>query len=168
MNELYAEAGCKRLNNAKIMLQKAGIIAAIVILFMLSILMGQSILMFVGLIGIVGAVYFFPRFNVEWEYVFVDGQLDFDKIMGNSKRKTALRIQFEQVETVAPVKSHTLDSYNNNRQMKVRDFSSGNPNAKVYALMHREGEKLTQILFEPSEKMLSCMKMKSPRKIVEY
>lgn len=168
MNELYAEAGCKRLNNAKIMLQKAGIIAAVVILFLLSILMVNSILMLVAFVGIVGAVFFFPRFNVEWEYVFVDGQMDFDKIMGNARRKTVLRIQFEQVESVAPVKSHTLDSYNNNNQMKVKDFSSGDPNARVFAIMHREGEKLTKILFEPSDKMLACMKQKSPRKVMEY
>ena len=168
MNELYAEAGCKRRNTVKVVLGKAGLIAVVVIIFLLALLTLNQILMFVGMLGIVGLVFFLPRLNVEYEYIFVDGQLDFDKIMGGARRKTAMRIQIEQIELVAPLDSHTLDSYQNNSQMKVKDFSSGDRNAKVYAVMHRQGETLTKILFEPDEKMLACMKQKSPRKIVEY
>ncbi|HIU66651.1 MAG TPA: hypothetical protein IAC64_04065 [Candidatus Caccomorpha excrementavium] len=168
MNELYAEAGCKRLNTMKVVLQKTGLIAVVVIVFLLAILTLNQILMFVGMLGIIGLVFFLPRLNVEYEYIFVDGQLDFDKIMGGARRKTAMRIQIEQIEIVAPAGSHTLDSYSNNSQVKIKDFSSGDPNAKVYVVMHRQGETLTKILFEPDEKMLACMKQKSPRKIVEY
>lgn len=168
MNETYAEAGCRRLNNTKIMLKKAGCIAAVVLLFLLGILMMNSLILFVGVVGIVLLVLFLPNFNVEYEYVYVDGQIDFDRIAAKSRRKTLLRIQMEQVEQVAPAGSHALDSYQHIRDIKVKDFSSGDPNAKVYEMIHREGEKTTKIRFEPSEKMLSCMKMKAPRKIAAY
>ncbi|MBO5197642.1 MAG: hypothetical protein J6B85_03865 [Lachnospiraceae bacterium] len=168
MNELYAEAGCKRQNNGKVLLQKVGLIAAVVLIILVGFLMMNTIVMFVGMLGVIGIFFLLPNFNVEYEYVFVDGQLDFDKIMGKSRRKNALRIQMEQVELVAPTNSHSLDSYKNMNDVKVRNFASGDPNAKVYEIIHREGEKTTRILFEPSEKMISCMKLKSPRKISEY
>ena len=41
--------------------------------------------------------YLLPRLHVEYEYVFCDGQLDFDKISGGMKRKNMLRIDFENL-----------------------------------------------------------------------
>ena len=82
------------------------------------------------------------------------------------KRKTRLRIDFEEVEVVAPLKSHALDAY---RHYKVRDYSSLRKDANIYVIVAKVGEEgLNQIYFEPTEKMISLMKTKSPRKVMLY
>ncbi|MFV0342328.1 MAG: DUF6106 family protein [Anaerocolumna sp.] len=165
MNELYAEAGVKRQQTVGTILIKAGLIALAVLAFLLTF--QSQILLILTTVLIVGIVYLFPRLNVEFEYVFCDGQLDFDKILGKAKRKNALKIDFEQVEIMAPMNSHSLDSYKNSN-LTVKDFSSKGKDAKPYVIIYRKGETALKILFEPSEKMINCIKMKHPRKVAQY
>ncbi len=165
MNELYAEAGVKRKETAGTYAIRFLLIFVAFVAFLLTF--QNSILLFVSAILIVAIIYFFPRLSVEYEYVFCDGQLDFDKIMGNAKRKTALKIDFEQVEIMAPKGSHALDSYNHVKTV-VKDFTSRDKNAKPYVIILREGDTATKILFEPNEKMINCIKLKSPRKVSQY
>jgi hypothetical protein len=163
MNQLYAEAGVKRKDTAATMGLRILMFLAIFISLFL-ILLGQF-WSYIGVILIVLVFFFYPKLSVEYEYVFVDGQLDFDRITANSKRKTMLRIDFEQVEIMAPYDSPALDSYNH-IQMEKRDFSSLSKDSKPYAIISSSGSKKLKILFEPSEKMLNMIKQKNPRKII--
>jgi len=163
MNESYAEAGCKRKDTLGTYMMRFGLILAAVLLFLFTF--QNQILLFLGAIVIVGIFYIFPRLSVEWEYIFCDGQLDFDKISGGQKRKTVKRIDFEQVEICAPVKSHALDGYTY-ANVKVLDFSSKNPDAKPYAVVLHDKGVVTKIIFEPNEAMVQCIRQKAPRKIV--
>lgn len=165
MNELYAEAGVKRKETVGTFAIRFLLIFVAFMAFLLTF--QNTILLFLSAILIVAIVYIFPRLKVEYEYVFCDGQLDFDKIMGNAKRKTILKVDFEQVEVMAPEGSHTLDGYTYVKST-VRDFSSGRKEVKPYVLVTRDGEKKIKILFEPSEKMIGCIRTKYPRKIAEY
>ncbi len=165
MNQLYAEAGVKRKDDAKTM--------GLRVLLFLGIALGAIILLVGGAFGIVGVIvavvmiYLLPRLNVEYEYVFVDGQLDFDRISGQAKRKTLLRIDFEQVEIMAPHHSHSLDSYRNMDCIK-KDFSSGTQNNNTYAIAANVDGKKYLIYFEPNEMMLNMIKQKSPRKVTNF
>lgn len=165
MNQSYAEAGVKRVDTPQTILLRS--------LLIIGIFAGLFILLKGGLIGVLGAVvivvliYLFPKLSIEYEYVFVDGQLDFDRISGKSKRKTMLRIDFEQVEVMAPEGSHALDSYNQ-IQCEKKDFSSGRKDRKPYVIMASVDNKMLKILFEPSEKMLDAIKQKTPRKLSDY
>ena len=119
-------------------------------------------------IGILIAIFFlFPSLDIEYEYVFVDGQIDFDRITGKSRRKTILRIDFDQVEIMAPLNSPVLDSYNH-MQLEKKDFSSLSKDSKPYVIIANVDNKKMKIMFEPSEKMLAMIKQKSPRKISNY
>ncbi len=165
MNQLYAEAGVKRKDSAASMGLRMLIILGFIAGFILMFL-GQVFSM-VGVVLLVGMFYLFPKLNVEYEYVFVDGQLDFDRITGKAKRKTLLRIDFEQVEIMAPAGSHALDTYTYMKLLE-KDFSSGNKDSKPYVIVANVEEKKLKILFEPNEKMLSVIKQKSPRKLAAY
>lgn len=162
MNESYAEAGCKRKDTAGTYLIRAGLILLAVVAFWLSLL--SQLLVFLGAIVVVIIIYVFPRLKVEYEYVFCDGQIDFDRISGGQKRKTMKRIDFEQVEICAQLKSHALDGYTFSN-VKVFDYSSKDQNANPYAIIVRDKGEVCKILFEPSEEMLQCIKMKAPRKL---
>lgn len=165
MNQLYAEAGAKKKDTTATMglrlLLIMGIVIGVICMFL------GGLFSIVGMVLIVLTVFLFPRLNVEYEYVFVDGQLDFDKIIGKAKRKTLLRIDLEQAEIIAPMNSHSLDGYTYVASEK-KDFSSGNKDSKPYVIVANvEGKKL-RIIFEPSEKMVTMMKQKSPRKVVTF
>jgi hypothetical protein len=165
MNQLYAEAGVKRKDNLKT--------TSLRFLMIVGIVIGVFLLFLGGLFGIVGVVlavilvYLFPKLNVEYEYVFVDGQIDFDRISGKAKRKTLLRIDMEQVEIISPAGSHSLDNYNH-VSLVNKDFSSGDKTSKPYVIIATKEDKKLKITFEPSEKMITMMKQKSPRKVVQY
>ncbi|BCN32334.1 DUF6106 family protein [Anaeromicropila herbilytica] len=166
MNELYAEASVKRKETMGSYLARFGLIFIAVASVMLSFVASFLMIFAVAIIAVI--IFYFPRLNVEYEYVFCDGQLDFDKIMGNSRRKTKLRIDMEQVTIAAPIGSHELDQYTHIQNIKVRDFSSGDSSVKPYVIMMQVGNQMTKILFEPSEKMIACMKQKAPRKVITY
>ena len=166
MMESYAEAGVKRNKTVGSYFAKFGIIFAIIFVFIVGGMFLGSIATFIASVGIVLCVYMFPKFNVEYEYIYCDGQLDFDRITGNSKRKNIMRIDFDKVDMVAPVNSHALDNYKN-MQLTERDFTSLKPDAKVYAIIYHGDKGNVKILFEPSEKMVACIKQKTPRKISE-
>ncbi|MDD5934781.1 MAG: DUF6106 family protein [Clostridiales bacterium] len=167
MNESYAEAGVKRGKTTGSYVAKFGIIFAMVLILTVGVLFIGSFAVILFALGIFVCYYMFPRFNVEYEYIYCDGQFDFDKILGNAKRKTMLRIDSDKIEMIAPVKSHALDSYNH-MELTVKDYTSLNEDANVYAMIAHGEKGNLKILFEPSEKMITCIKQKTPRKISEY
>ncbi|MBQ9118700.1 MAG: hypothetical protein IJY09_01430 [Lachnospiraceae bacterium] len=167
MDGSYAETSVKKKQSPLNMVIKVAMVTFTAIMLLIGTsLFGVFAMIFSGIL-IVACIIVFPYLKVEYEYVYCDGQLDFDKIYSGNKRKTALRIDFENVEMMAPVNSHSLDSYNH-QQVKVADYTSGYPDTKVYAIILRKGELLTKILCEPSEKMLSMIKQKAMRKFSEY
>lgn len=165
MNQLYAETAVKRKDTATtIGLRILMFVGMFIGIFL--VLLGEF-WGYLGIIVIVVIFFTYPKLSLEYEYVFVDGQLDFDRITGKSKRKTMLRIDFDQVEIMAPYNSHALDSYNN-IQLERKDFTSKSKDSKPYAIIASVGNKKMMILFEPDEKMLNMIKQKSARKLTTY
>ncbi len=163
----YCEARAKKRKTAGDSTIKALVILGIVLSVVAAFLFGQTLILLVGVaLGIV-AYFLFPRLNVEYEYVFCDGQLDFDKIMNGEKRKHLSRVDMDQVAVCAPKKSNALAGYNHDGVRKV-DYSSLEPEARVWGLVTTAGEQSTVYYFEPSEDMIRRMKQKAPRKVVEY
>ncbi len=107
-------------------------------------------------------IFAFSRANSEWEYIFVDGQIDFDQIYNGSTRKHRDRIDFDDVEVIAPTGSSAL-SYYLNKDVKIFDYSSKS-GSNTYDIIVRKKNSVARIIFEPNEKMLGFMKQKSPRK----
>ena len=165
MNDMYTEAGVKRQKSAKDALIKAAIFVADAVLLFAGLL-GASVLLFLGIAAIVATVYFLPYLSVDYEYIFCDGQFDFDKIMGGNKRKTQLKLDLDNCEVLCPANSHQLDGYTY-QKLQVKDFSSGDKNAKTYVLVGKDikNNTMVKVIFEPSEKMLAFAKQKAPRKV---
>lgn len=166
MDGLYAEARAKKKMTIKDQLIKFAVIAGMLVFFILGFLTMNVFLLIFGVVFLGLTYYLLPRLHVEYEYVFCDGQLDFDKINGGIKRKNMLRIDFDQLVVVAPKNSHALDGYRH-EGVAVKDFTSLEDDHAVYGIVISGGEKPMLIYFEPNEKMLAAMKQKAPRKISE-
>lgn len=165
MKELYAEASVKKGQTLKDLFLKSALIGIAVLSLLLTAV--SQVLIIITTVVIMVVVYIFPRLNIQYEYIFCDGQFDFDKLMGNSKRKTVMVIDMEYIDIIAPTGSHELDQFNN-KNPKVKNFSSLKQDAKTYVIMGHYKNELVKIIFEPNEKMLECIKLKAPRKLVKY
>lgn len=161
--ETYAEAGVKQKGTIKTM----GIRIALILLFIVTLPISRfaSFLYIVPVLVFLAILYVFPRLKLEYEYIYVDGQIDFDRIMGGAKRKTVLRLDMENVELVAPSESDELLAYSHKEGMVTKNFSSLQPGSKTYTLIAAKEGKYTRVVFEPSERMLECMRGKAPRKV---
>lgn len=167
MDGLYVEARAKKKETMKDKLLKFGTYGGMAFCLVMGLFFGKMLFIILALILMGLGYYLLPRLNVEWEYVFCDGQLDFDRISGGAKRKTMLRVDFDHLVIAAPKNSHALDGYRHNGVL-VKDFTSLEEGKNVYGMVITGSEQNQMIFFEPSEKMIAAMKQKAPRKIVEY
>lgn len=165
MQDAYCEDGVKVMDTIKNKLIRVGLILACVVSFFLVPAISQ-ILIVVPVVLIAVTVFVIPRLNAEYEYIYADGQIDFDKISGNAGRKTKLRIDLDNCEVVAPVDSDAIRAYDHNQNIVVNDYSSlSGDMSKVYAAICSKDGNMMKVLFEPSEKMVKLMKMKAPSKV---
>ena len=164
-NGLYTETCVKRKMTAGLSLAKGGLVALTALIIIAGIVLGQGLITFLGIAGCIALYFFLPSFNVDWEYIFCDGQIDFDRISGGEKRKTMLKIDMDEVDIFAFEKSHELDSYNHQQGYTVKNFTSNNPDAKRFVIFTSKNGQKYKIIFEPSETMVEYAKQKAPRKV---
>ena len=164
MSDTYREILVKREPQLSDKLLKAGLIV-------LTVLAAAAVVLItpwaaVVLLGLCLFNYFkFPSFRLEFEYLYVNGELDVDKIMSRSTRKRAGSYDMEKMELIARWDSHEMDYYRNGQKEKVTDFSSGRKDADIYAMVYGSEKGTEIILFEPDEAILQDIQRIAPRKV---
>lgn len=103
--------------------------------------------------------------EVEYEYTYVDRELQIDRILGRSKRKRMETLDLVQLEVLAPLGSHQLDGYRG-RMEKCADYSSGEIRQPEARYLLVAGNK--SLIIEPSESMIKMIQSISPRKVFTY
>ena len=111
----------------------------------------------------VAAYFVYLNAEVEYEYLYVDKEVSIVKVMAKSRRKKVGNYPIDQMEIMAPLNSHRLDSYRN-RNTKTLDYSSGiaNQPEKRYMMVCNGDIKL---VFEPNEEMIRAIQGVAPRKV---
>ncbi len=161
MNEIFIEQLVKRKTTSKSLVAKV-----VLVLFTLLVFLATMIIPFALIVGIVLVIvdaYVFKMFDLEFEYTYIKGELSVDKIMGKERRKKAASFDLTQLDIVAPTDSYLLDSFRNIN--KVYDFSSLEPDHKVYAMVLHQNSGYAKVLFEPNGEILNAMRDAHPRKI---
>lgn len=162
-SETYLEAKPSKERRQKRILL---ILLCIVLLVVDVFILHSAIGLFLVVVADVLIIVFLPTNHIAYEYVFIDGQIDFDCIYAGSGRKNLAKADLDVTEVVAPEGSHELDSY---QQIKLEDLSSGHAEDKHYVIVYREESGTTRkIKFTPDETLLENMKMKTRSKIKEY
>ncbi len=103
--------------------------------------------------------------NIEFEYLYIDGQLSIDKILNRNKRKKMLECDKDSLLMLAPLDSYVLKDYEGTG-VKVIDCSSGRADAKKYAFIYQSGQQRMKVIIEPNDKLLQCIRNTTPRKVV--
>ena len=152
MGDLYSELLVKKDKTAKDSLLKYGLIVLTVLAVFAGLIITPLALIIAVALGI--ACYFvIPKTDVEYEYLFINGDFDIDMIMSKTKRKKVKSFKLSESDLAAPLDSHRMDYYNSNQKLKVQDFSSGNPEHKRFAI-HVNEEKIAK----QAEKTKDCSK----------
>lgn len=101
MDDFYTEQLIKKQADSKDTLKKVGLIALTVVSVLLVFVIPVGIILPVVMIVI--DVLMFRNLNVEYEYVFVNGDLDIDKIMNKARRKRMFSVDADQMEASGTV-----------------------------------------------------------------
>lgn len=163
MNESYKELMVKKESGLKEKLLRVLALIPTVLLGFLTLLTSDMII-FIIVIGLGVLCYFiFQWTDIEYEYLYLDKEINIDKIMAKTRRKRVATISIEKMEILAPEKSHQLDSYRN-RNVKAADYSAGHdmPEQKLYALYSEGNQKY---LLNLDEDFVKTIKGIAPRKV---
>lgn len=161
MSDYYTEQLIKKQTDMKDMLIKAVLVAAAIVSVLTIFIMPMGLIIPIIVIALVW--FLISRLNVEYEYLYVNGDLDIDKIMNKSKRKRVFSANVDVMELLAPVDSPRLDQFQN---AKVMNLSSGSADARLYALIVSHNGQLTKLVFEPNDTIIEGVFMLAPRKVV--
>ena len=162
MSETYVECLVARKPSLVLTFLKFFLIMMAVVFFLIG-LVGYVVGLIVAIVAGVGAYFATMNASIEYEYLYVDKEVSIDKVMAKSRRKKAGTYSVEQMEILAPLNSHRLDSYKN-RDAKTVDFSSGiaaQPERR-YMMVCNGG---TRVILEPNEALIKAIQTVAPRKV---
>ena len=164
MSDLYSELLVKRDQTIADKLVRGGMIALVVLCALAGILL-TPLLLFAAMILGIAAYFILPYTDLEFEYLFITGDLEVTKIMAKSKRKKLKTLKLSECDLMAPLNSHRMDYYNSNQKLKIQDFSSGNPEHKRFAIIARDGADTCKVIIEPDETLAKTMRNTAPSKV---
>lgn len=161
MNEFYTEQLVKQKATLSTMIKKSAVVVFVIVMFLVAILISlAAIPLFIGAVAL--AVFLWKRFNLEFEYLYYNGDLDIDKIMGMQKRKRVFSANVKTMEVIAPSGSFELQQYQN---LKKYDCSTNSGNKTYEMVIPHKGQKV-RVIFEPNEKILQDLRRWEPRKVI--
>lgn len=117
-----------------------------------------------ALIGLSLTVMAFRRLKVEYEYIFINGHLDIDKIINKSKRKNVFSMHVSDLQILAPKGSSALQGLSCTKTLDVTSRREGEP---VFEMLVSEKKDTHRILLEPGEELLEGIFLMAPRKVVK-
>ena len=164
MSDLYSELLVKKEPTAKDSIVKYGMIVLTVLAVGAGLFISRILLLVAVALG-VASYFVIPRTDLEYEYLFVNGEFDIDMVMSKSKRKKVMSMNLREADLVAPLDSHRMDYYNGNSRLKTLDYSSGNPEHKRFAIIMKAGGENSRIIIEPDDEMAKAIKNSAPSKV---
>ena len=140
------------------------VILAYLVLMFGSLFLGAGI----GLILASVVLYFAFKFSkevfVEYEYALTNNELDIDKILGRSRRKRIITVNFKTVEICASINDDRFTSEYNTSVVKTLDVTGKSDN-EIYFVDFTTDKGRTRVLFQPTDKMKDGLKLVNPKAI---
>lgn len=162
MGDFYTEQLVKKKTDGKDIAMKILLIVLTVISFFIAFLM--PLLILVPILFVVADVFLFRRMDVEYEYIYINGDLDIDKVMHKERRKHMLSVNVKDMELLAPEGAFQLQSY---KTGKIYDYSSGITSVpNRYVLVFTRAGETAKILIEPNSDLVEGFFLMAPRKVI--
>ena len=168
--DFFTEHIVKQKKSPKVILAAAGMVLLTLIVWYFSlILIANPLLSGIGGLIDMGMVYFtyivITSFNIEYEYIATNTELDIDKIINRRKRKRILSLRLSEIELMAPVGYSELLSQENGNFAKVHmaAIEQNHPDA-YYIIYEKNGEK-NKLIFNPTDKIIEYAKRMATSKV---
>lgn len=158
----FKEQLVPRKQDTSVFIKKASVlVAALFISAVLFILFSYLSFVLIALIGW-GTYYLIRNFDIEYEYICTNGDLDIDKIIAKSRRKRLTTVDIKGAVDFGLVKGMSF-----NKEYSIIDASSGdNENEDTYYIACRDSKYgMCYVLISPNEDMLEVIKTYLPRTI---
>ncbi len=166
MDKGYYEFLVKGKPNKTAKLLKIVFIALAILTVAAALLLGNTILIILGVAFGAGAYFASLYTEVEYEYLYLEKELSIDKVFNKERRKHVETLSIDKAQVFAPEKSSKLDNYGN-VQGKVTDYSCPDENSGLKKfVMYYEGNR--KIFFSLDEEPIKLFKNKCPRTFSEY
>ncbi len=160
MSDIYTEQLLKKQSSSKD--NRIKFILIVLTLGVVVMTLGNP-LWLLGIFIMIGVdVWVFRSLNVEYEYLYINGNLDIDKIMSKSRRKKVFEMEINDLDVMALRGEAELKMY---QGLKAQDYSSGNTNSRQYEMIVIQNGEKKRIIFEPNDVIVDGMRMLAPRKV---
>ena len=154
----------------KTVLKKIGIyFAALLLTFVSFIVMLMFPSVLIGFLPMVIVLIFYvayrinTSFDVEYEYILTNGELDIDKITNKRRRKRLLTIHCKSFTAFAKKGEKEFLHEENSEFARVIDASAKSSALEdYYAVFYKNGQKI-KLIFNPTQKMIETFKIYAPR-----
>ena len=161
MGDFYAEKLVRKKTTGKDIMIKCLMAALTVIAVFSLFVIPFGIFLIFLMIGL--DIFIFRSLDVEYEYQYINGDIDIDKIMHKERRKNVFAANIKDMELLAPSGKSQLNSFGDAR---LYDFTGGFGDADVYEMVFVESGVKKKVLFEPDERMVEGIWMQAPRKVI--
>lgn len=161
MNDFYTEQLVKKRTTGASIVIKSVMLALTIVSFLAMVLIPFGMILPVLLIA--ADIFVFRGQNLEFEYLYVNGDLDIDKIMGKAKRKRVFSASIGDLELLAPSDSDEAKRMKVDKTLNFSSFVAGN---NTYDLIVQQNGQKIKVIFEPNDTILNGYKMLAPRKVV--
>lgn len=104
--------------------------------------------------------------NVEYECSYFGDEIRFARIKNKSKRKRLQIVEMDSVITIAPAGDRSLYNYDNDKMMKVLDYTSGLKDVPYYEIVVKNTTLSEIIKVELDDKFLDEISKKYRMKVV--
>ena len=163
MGDIFAEQLVKRKKKPSEQFLKYAL-TALVVVFALGGLFVAGFLVYLALALAVACYFIFPRFNVEYEYSYVNGEFDVDVIYSMQKRKKKEVFNLQDVDCVALYGNPALAAYQTG--YTVTDYSAFDASKPPYVIVKGSEKRLIYMQIEDPT-ILSDMKRRLQRRFYE-
>lgn len=136
----------------------AGLFCAVLFFFALQI----PLLVFVGAVVIYGVYRLLGNFGTEYEYIYTNGDLDFDKISGKQNRKRLLTVDCKKIERIGKYTDGMTIPGNFSATYTCCEQQSDN---KYYLVYHHSSLGLVKVIFTPNENLCEALEKSIPRSV---
>ncbi len=166
MGDVFKEQLVKKKFNSKDKLMRALIIAGALVIVAASMFIPflQGFLLIIIVAAAFLAYYLLSQQNIEYEYIYTNGELDIDCIFNKSKRKRVFSGNVKDFELMAHVDNkNQAGSFG--ACAETKDFSSGVVGKDTFAFSTQYKGKLIKVIFEPNEMLRAAIgTVLTPRK----
>lgn len=161
MNQ-YVEVLVKQ--NVKKEKKKRMIITIVLMAIFLILGMGTAFSLFF-LLSLASAILFWfagVKYELEYEYYYIDGELTISKIINQARRKNIMVLNEGEIKLVAPKDSDEASEY---RGLKAMDCSAKNAGQPPYMLICEHKGSLKKVLLQMNDELYKEMRRKMPYKV---